>query len=171
MIVYHVPETKSKDYYALDTLQSILAEGKSSRLYRSIVSEKQLAVSIFANMPFSFDPTLFSIYAVCARDVKVEDLEATIYKEIDKIIIEGVSEKELQKVKNRRLSSFYRTMSTINGKANTIGVYEIFFGSYKKLFNAPMDYQKITADNIKEVAAKYFKKSNRTVGVLKEEEE
>jgi zinc protease len=171
MMVYHVPETRSKDYYALDILKSILGEGKSSRLYRSIVSDKQLAVRISTSMPYALDPTLFYIYAVCARDVKVENLETAIYQEIDNIIAEGVSQQELQKVKNRRLVNFYREMETINGKANTIGTYEIFFGDYKKLFNAPMEYKKVTEEDIKVLAGKYLKKSDRTVGILKSKEE
>jgi predicted Zn-dependent peptidase len=171
MMAYHVPETMSEDYYALDILSSILGDGKSSRLYRSIVSDKQLAVRIYTSMPYALDPTLFYFYAVCARDVKVEDLEAAIYHEIDKIVKEGITQQELQKVKNNKLVNFYRRMSTINGKANNIGTYEIYFGTYKKLFNAPMDYKKVTPEDIKMVAAKYLKKSNRTVGILKSKEE
>ena len=171
MMTYHVPETRSEDYYALDILSSILGDGNSSRLYRSIVSEKQLAVSIYAYMPEALDPTLFYIYAICARDVKVEDLEAAIYLEIDKVVNEGVTQQELQKVKNNKLVNFYRKMSTINGKADSIGTYEIFFGSYKKLFDAPREYDKVTSGDIKTAAAKYLKKSNRTVGILKSKEE
>jgi len=50
-------------------------------------------------------------------------------------------------------------METINGKANQIGTYQLFFGDYKKLFNAPEEYQKVTADDIKNVIKKYFTKS------------
>jgi len=78
---------------------------------------------------------------------------------------------ELQKVKNQKLMEFYHTMETINGKANTIGNYELFFGDYKKLFSAPQDFAKVTAEDIQRVAAKYFTKKNRTVGILMAEEE
>lgn len=170
MIAYHVPETRSGDYYALEILSSILGDGKSSRLYRSIVSDKQLAASIFTYMPYALDPTLFYIYAICAQDVKVEDLEAAIYQEIDKIVNQGANPQELQKVKNNKLVNFYSRMSTINGKADSIGTYEIFFGSYEKLFNAPMEYNKVTAGDIQTAAAAYLKKSNQTVGILKSED-
>ena len=62
-------------------------------------------------------------------------------------------------------------METINGKANTIGTYELFFGDYKKLFSAPEDYNKVTKEEIQQVAEKYFTKNNRTVGILNTEEE
>jgi zinc protease len=171
LIAYHVPETGSKDYYALDILSEILSDGRSSRLYHSLVDEKQLALRISSYMPPALDPTLFYISAVCAGGVDEETLEKAVYREIDKVISEGVSERELQKVKNRKLVNFYRVMETIRGKANFIGTYEVYFGSYKKLFDAPEEYKKVTIDDIKAAAVKYFKKSNRTVGVLKKIEE
>lgn len=171
IIVYHVPETRSEDYYALDMLNSILSEGNSSRLYNSLIDEKQLAVNVFTYFPLAFDPNLLYVYAVCSRNVNEEKLEKAIYSEIDKIIEEGVTERELQKVKNQKLVEFYHSMETIDGKANTLGTYELFFGDYKKLFNAPEEYEKVTVDDIKRVAEKYLKKSNRTVGILKRNEE
>ena len=62
---------------------------------------------------------------------------------------------------------FYSQVETIDGKSNTLGTYELFFGDYKKMFNAPENYNKVTIKDIKEVANKYFSKSNRTVGILK----
>ncbi len=171
LIAYHVPETGSADYYPLTILSSILSGGRSSRLYSALVSEGQLALQVFAYMPESMDPSLFYIYGVCARGVNEDKLESAIYGELDKIIKEGVTEKELQKVKNQLLVSFYNSMETINGKADTIGTYEVFHGSYKKLFDAPKEYEKVTAADIQRVAAKYFKRSNRTVGILKNLEE
>ena len=128
MIVYHVPETKSEEYYAMDLLNSILSQGRSSRLYNALVDKKQLAVRVSTSYPLAFDPNLLYIYAICARNIHEEKLEKAIFKEIDKIIKEGVSEEELQKVKNRKLVDFYRSMQTINGKAYTIGTYDVFFG-------------------------------------------
>ena len=69
----------------------------------------------------------------------------------------------------RELIPYASEVETINGKANTIGTYELFFGDYAKLFSAPDEYAKVTVDDIKTVAAKYFKKSNRTVGILKKD--
>ena len=171
MIVYHVPESRSKDCYALDMLDSILSDGNASRLYKALIDEKQLAVSVSANFPNALDPTLFYIFAVCTKDTDEETLEKAIYEEIDKIIKEGVTEQELQKVKNRKRMDFYHSMETINRRSRAIGTYEIFFGGYEKLFNAPEAYQEVTVDDIQRVTGAYFKKSNRTVGILKKIEE
>lgn len=171
MIAYHVPQTGSNDYYALELLNSILSEGASSRLYQSIVEQQQLAIEVGTYYPNAFDPTLFYFYGICNDGVSAAQLEKAILDEVDKIINEGISEAELQKVKNQKLMEFYRTTETINGMSNTIGTYELFFGDYKKLFSAPEDYKKVTTEDVKNVAAKYFTKQNRTVGVLNTEEE
>lgn len=171
MMAFHVPQTGSDEYYAIELLNSILSEGASSRLYQSIVEQKQLAIEVGTYYPNAFDPTLFYFYGICNDGVKASQLENAILEEIDKVITKGVSEAELQKVKNQKLMQFYRTTETINGMSNTIGTYELFFGDYKKLFTAPEDYKKVTVGDIQNIAAKYFTKQNRTVGILNTEEE
>lgn len=167
MIGYHTPESKNEDYYALNILSSVLSSGNSSRLYASLVDQKQLATQVFTDFGDSFDPSLFNVYAVANKDVKESDLEQAIYVELEKIKKEGISEKELQKIKNQKLMEFYEQVETINGKSNNIGTYEVFFGDYRKMFNAPANYNKITTAEVQKVANKYFTKSNRTVGILK----
>ncbi len=167
MVAYHTPNNLNEDHYALDILSSILSSGKSSRLYSALVDKKQLATSVFTNYGESFDPNLFQFYAVCNKGVNETDLEKAIYEEIEKVAKDGITEQELQKIKNQKLMEFYNNVETINGKSNNLGTYEVFFGDYKKLFEAPAAYNKVTADDIKRVAAKYFSKTNRTVGVLK----
>lgn len=166
-IAYRVPETKHADYYALNILNSVLSSGKSSRLYAALVDKKQLASQVFVSYGDAFDPTLFLIAAVSNKGIKPEDLEKAIYEEIEKIKKEGITAAELQKVKNQKGIEFYNQIETINGKSNNLGTYEVFFGDYRKMFDAPAAYAKVTIDDIKRVAAAYFKKSNRTVGILK----
>lgn len=167
MIGYHTPNSKSEDYYALNILSSILSSGNSSRLYAELVDKKELATQIFTDYGETFDPYLFNIYSVANQGVKEVDLEQAIYNEINKIKKDGVSEKELQKIKNQKLMGFYNQVETINGKSQNIGTYELFFGDFRKMFDAPANYNKVTVEDIKRVAQKYLTKSNRTVGVLK----
>ena len=166
-IGWHVPEAKHEDYYALTILSDILTSGRSSRLYSSLVDKKQLATQVFTNFGESFDPTLFIIAAVTAKNVNENDLEKAIYEELEKIKKDGITETELQKIKNQKLMEFYGQVETINGKSNNIGTYEVFFGDYKKMFDAPAAFNKVTAEDVKKVAVKYFTRKNRTVGVLK----
>jgi predicted Zn-dependent peptidase len=166
-IGWHVPGAKHEDYYALTLLGDILTSGKSSRLYSSLVDKKQLATQVFNNFGESFDPTLFGIAAVTAKNINENDLEKAIYEELEKIKKDGITETELQKVKNQKLMEFYGQVETINGKSNNIGTYEVFFGDYKKMFDAPAAFNKVTAEDIRKVTVKYFTKNNRTVGILK----
>lgn len=166
MITYHVPATKDSDHYALDVLNAVLSAGNSSRLYSALVDKKQLATNVFTDLPLSFDPFLFKIYIQCSDSIKPTNAEAAVYEELDKIKKDGITEAELQKVKNQKLMDFYSNVETINGKSQDVGNYEVFFGDYKKMFDAPAEYNKITVDDVKRVANLYFKKSNRTVGIL-----
>lgn len=165
MMAYHVPATSHQDYYALALLSDILSSGKSARLNQNLV-ENQIALDTATYLPQSFDANLFYLYAVAAKDIDATKLEHALIAEINKVIKEGVTEAELEKVKNQRLLSLYRTLATINGKANEMGTYEVFFGDYQKLFTAPQDFAQVTVADVQRVAATYLKRANRTVGVL-----
>ncbi|MCF2504367.1 insulinase family protein [Dyadobacter sp. CY107] len=166
LMAYHVPETKHEDFYALDLLSSLLTSGNSSRLTKSLVMDSTLATNVSSFTDQSFDPSLFIIYAIAGNNVTAQDLEKAIDNQIDMVIKNGVKDEELQKVKNQKLMEFYHTLETINGKANSLGSYDVFFGDYKKMFEAPDLYKKVTVEDIKRVAAKYFTDRNRTVGYL-----
>lgn len=166
-IAYKAPECKNEDYFALTLLSDILSSGNSSRLYSAIVDKKQTATEIFTSYGQSFDPTLFGIYVNVTEGVNELDVEKQVYEELEKIKKDGVSANELQKVKNQKVMEFYGQVETINGKSNNIGTYEVFFGDYKKMFDAPNQFNKVTIEDIKRVATKYFTKQTRTVGILK----
>lgn len=167
VIAYHVPEAKHEDYYALTILSSILTSGQSSRLYASLVDEKQVATMVYTDYSASFDPTLFYFYAAANKDIHETTLENAVFDALEKIKKDGITANELQKIKNQKLMEFYNQVETIDGKSNNIGTYELFFGDYKKMFNAPANFNKVTIEDVQNVAKKYFTKSNRTIGVLK----
>ena len=170
MVAYKVPQEGSADAYALDVLQAVLTEGKTSRLYKALV-EQQLATSVGAHSIDGFDPGLLYLFSVAAAGVEPARLEKAMLEAIDKLVAEGISAEELQKVKNAKLLGLYRAQETINGKAQQLGNYEVFHGDYRKMFDAPAAYEKLTPADIQAVAAKYLKKSQRTVGVLAAKEE
>jgi zinc protease len=165
-LAHHVPRASDPDYYALDMLSSILSNGNSSRLQKSLVFDRELATEAWSYMPTAFDPDLFYISATATETTSPAALEAAIIAEIDRIIRDGVSDAELQKTKNQKLMEFYRNVETINGKANNLGTYELFFGDYKRLYEAPSRYAEVSAADIQRVARQYFTESNRTIGHL-----
>lgn len=170
MLAYKVPAINHADHVALDVLQSLLTDGKTSRLYQALV-EQQLATQVGSDSIDGFDPGLLYLYAVAAAKVEPAVLEKALLAEVDKVIKDGVTAEELQKVKQQKLLNLYRMQETINGKAQLLGNYEVFFGDFKKLFDAPAAYEKLTPADIQAVAATYLKKSQRTVGVLAAKED
>ncbi|WP_028109299.1 M16 family metallopeptidase [Ferrimonas futtsuensis] len=171
MFAYHVPQTSHQDSYALDVLMSLLIDGNSSRLNKALVDEQQIALGVDGYVPQSFDPNLLYLFAVAKPGVAAATLEQSLIAEISKVAQEGVTQEELDKVKNSKLMGFYDTLETINGRANTLGTYELFQGDWKKMYTAPEAYAKITREDVQRVAQTYLKKSNRTVGVLAAEED
>ena len=165
-LAYHIPQTNHEDYYALDLLSSIFSSGNSSRLVKSLVMDTTIASRVYTYTDNTFDPDLFTIYAVAGDSISAPDLEKAILHQIDKVINDGVTANELQKVKNQKLMELYHSLETINGKAESLGTYEVFFGDYRKLFDAPSLYEKVTTEDIRRIAKKYFTERNRTVGYL-----
>jgi len=95
-----------------------------------------------------------------------EEVEQALYEEIGRVASEGIQERELAKAKNILLADFYRGLSTLSGKAQSLGDYEMFHGGWSHLFNAAQDYQKVSIDDLKRVAAQYLTQDNRTVVTL-----
>lgn len=166
MMGFHIEPNSHEDYYPLQLLSDILSSGNSSRLMKALVFEQQVADSASTFVFDSFDPNLFYVYGVASQTADAATLEKAIIKELNMVAKEGVTEKELQKVKNQRLVNFYRDVGRINERADMLGRYELFHGDFKKMFTAPQDFEKITVEDIKRVAQKYLVKKNRTVGIL-----
>ena len=171
MVGYHVPETASPDFYALKVLQTVLFSGQSSRMYQRVVDKDQLALSVSADYDFAFDPTLFVITSQPKEGVAPDAVERAVYDEFGRVKKDLVADQEIEKAKNILLANFYRSIKTISGRANQIGTYEVFFGDYRKLFGAAEDYRKVTKEDVRRVAQKYFADKNRTVATLIPEKE
>jgi len=90
--------------------------------------------------------------------------EKAIYEEVERLQSSPVADRELEKAKNFRLAEFYRQVRTINGRANTLGTYEVFFGDYRKLFDAAKNYSAVTKEDVQRVAKQYFNEDQSTTG-------
>ena len=166
MLGYHIPQTNNADFYALNVLRTILFQGESSRMYQRLVDKDQIALDVQSQDEPAFDPTMLEVVAQPKQGIDPQQCEKAIYEELDRAANTPVSDKELEKAKNIRLVEFYRQMRTINGRANTIGTYEVFFGDYNKLFDAAKNYSAVSKEDILRVAKAYFGANNRTVATL-----
>ncbi|MEK7712827.1 MAG: pitrilysin family protein [Nitrospirota bacterium] len=164
--VYHTPSFPHPDSYALEVLGMILSGGKSSRLYRSIVYEKKLAIGASADYSgLHKDPYLFLLAATAAPGKDIKDVENALYAEIEKIKKELPSEREVQKAKNQIEASFVMGQDSIYFQAEITGMFEML-GSWKLKEQYLENIKKITPEDVSRVAKKYLTEDNRTVGIL-----
>jgi zinc protease len=150
----------------LQLLETVLFSGQSSRMYRRLVDQDQIALSVSGGSDFAFDPTLFEMAAQPKAGVDPATVEKAIYEELARVSSESVTDTEIEKAKNILLSGFYGQIRTISGRSNAIGTYEVFFGDYRKLFSAADDLAKVTKADVQRVAQAYFGDRNRTVATL-----
>ncbi|BCB97166.1 peptidase M16 [Dissulfurispira thermophila] len=166
LIAYHVPSFPHKDSFALDVLSTILSAGKSSRLYKDIIYEKRLALNIFADYSgFYKDPFLFILGGTLAPQKNIEDLEKTIYNEIERIKNEVPSEKEIQKAKNQIEASFIFAQDSTYSRAFYTGMFEML-GDWRLMDKYLEGIREVKPDDIQAVAKKYLTDDNKTVGIL-----
>lgn len=163
---YHVPAFNHEDYYPLQVLQKIMSDGRSSRLYKELVYEAQIALYAGGGLLETEDPGLFYFYLGMNPGYDLEDGKAMLFKEVERFSTEPVSDRELQKAKNQLEADFIFGMQTNMRKALNLGDYEVRGGDYNLLFGAAEKYQAVTADDIMRIAKKYLVEDNRTTIIL-----
>ncbi|MHC4726425.1 MAG: M16 family metallopeptidase [Planctomycetota bacterium] len=168
LIGYHKPNINHSDNAVFDAITEIVGIGRTSRLYKSLVKEKKVAVaaSAFPGMPGDKYPGLFLFYAVPARDHTNQESEEAIYAEIDKLKTDPVLPKELAKAKTRSRASLIRQLDSNSGLASLLTFYDVVTGDWRNLFKQLDDIDKVTAEDIQRVATEYFTTKNRTVGII-----
>ena len=164
--VYKVPNITHEDGFALDVLGSILSDGKSSRLYRSLVYEKQIAISAWAGYEGLYkDPFLFFTGATAGQGKKIEAVERALLDEIEKIKNELPSAQEVQRAKNQVEASFIMQQDSIYMQAKTIGSFEMTVG-WKFIDKYLEGIRKVTPEEVSRVAKKYLSDEQKTTGIL-----
>ncbi len=163
ILAYHMPAQGTDDAYALSMLTTLLSDGESSRLSKSIVDKQQKALQVMA-FPFALeDPGLVLTFGLVNMGVSLSDLEAAIETEIDKVKTEEVGEAEFKKLQNKVENDFVTGNSTMAGIAENLANYHVYFGN-ANLINTEIDrYLKVTPADLKRVANKYLNKENRVV--------
>lgn len=165
-VAYHGVAAKDPDLPALELLSSILSEGDSSRLHRRLVEDERVAIHVNSHSGPSFEPSLVWFFVELPPGGDVARVEKLLGEELDKVRSQGVTDAELRKVKNITVADFWRGMETNNNRARLLGTYEVFYGDWRKLFDAPARYEQVTREQIRKVAERIFSTQRRTVGVL-----
>jgi zinc protease len=160
-----------EDQPALDILFNILSSGQSSRMYQSLVYEKQISADVWASNQALIDPGLLVFYAQAQEGHTAEELDKAIREVILAVQREGVTERELSKAKNSLLAAHVDRLKTNGGIAEMLAYNEYARGDWRAAFSQPERWASVTAEDVKRVANRYLQQRQRTVVILHPEKE
>lgn len=163
VLAYPIPEMTSKDYYAVSMLTQVLSGGKSSRMYKSLVDEKQIALQA-GSFPFNLeDPGVALNFGIVNLGQDPDNLRAGMEEEIRKLQKELISEKEFQKLKNQIENRFVSGNRSMIGIAESLANYKTFYGDANLINEEITRYNAVTREDIRRAAREYFKDDNRVI--------
>lgn len=160
-----VASPKSKDSYTLDVLSTILGDGKTSRLYKSVKEQKQLAQNISAGHSSYKHDSIFYISANFDPE-NLDKVKAAVFSEIDKIKQNGVGEDELKKAKSIIERDTYYSRESVSNISNEIGYTMVLTGDPTYYECYVENIKKVTAEDIKEAAKKYLDENSVAISVV-----
>ncbi len=158
---FHVPSILDADYPALEMLSSLLGSGKSSRLYRRVVEEKQLATTASAMLLAEKWPGYFMMFSSTTDD-KWSDASDAMVEELIRFQDEPAGSEELVKARRQIEKSTYGELETVEGQASNLGYYELL-GDYRLAEEHREAIRRVTPKEIMTVARKYFTPENCSV--------
>lgn len=169
--VYHIPARTEKDYHAVDLFSDILGRGKSSYLNQRLVNELQWMTSVSAYVSGSYDPGLLTISGRINEGISIEEVDAEIARTIERVLTQGVTERELQKIKNQAEASMIFSETELLNRAMGLA-YSSFLGNTNMVNEELEIIQAILAEDVLAAGKAYLKTSNcTTVYYLPENEE
>jgi predicted Zn-dependent peptidase len=168
IIGYHKPDMNDPDNAVYNAISGILSEGRSSRLSRALVRDKQVAVQTggFPGFPGQKYPGLFLFYAFTAPGKTNEDAERALDVEIERLKKDLVTREELDGVKRRARANLIRQLEDNSQMAVSLSSWESLTGDWRNLFRQLDKINAVTPEDIRRVAQKIFTRNNRTVGTI-----
>lgn len=168
---YHRPNYAHADDAIYDAISDILSSGRTSRMYKSLVRDKRIAIAAggFSGMPGYKYPNLFLVYAFPGQGKTVEEVTKALHEEIEKLKNEDVTDDELRSVKTRAKANLLRGLASNSGLANQLSTMQLRYGDWRELFRNVERIEKVTKEDIRRIAQKTFVPSNRTVGLIENE--
>lgn len=165
---YHIPALSHPDYPVYEVISELLSSGRTSRLYKSLVEEKQVALSAqgFSGFPGDKYPNLMLVYALTSPGTSVEKLATALDAEIERLKTEPVKPSELEQVKTQIKAGLLTTLDSNMGMARILAEYDAKTGSWRNIFEDLAKLEKITTEDIQRVAQTTFTPKNRTIGRL-----
>ncbi|HEX9985136.1 MAG TPA: pitrilysin family protein [Thermoanaerobaculia bacterium] len=165
---YHRPAATSPDDATHSVISMLLSSGRTSRLYRTMVRDQKIAAqaSGFSGFPGEKYPNLFTLIAVPTPGHTAAEMAAPIHAEIDRLKNEDVPAEELASVKTRVKAGLLRQLDSNSGLALQLASYQVLHGDWRALFREVEQIDKVTAADIRRVAAATFVPGNRTTAMI-----
>jgi predicted Zn-dependent peptidase len=165
---FHKPNAPHPDDAACEIIEGILSYGRTSRLYRRLVEDEKIAVEASASNGFPGEryPNLFILSGTPRHPHTAEELEKALLRELEQLKKEPVSDPDLQKIKNQIQTSFLRKLDSNSSLAYWLSYGQSLFGDWRYTTDRIKAYEKVTAEDVRRVARKYFIPKNRTVAIL-----
>ncbi len=161
---YHKPDYRDPDDAVYDAITDIFSNGRTARLYRSLVRDQRIAAAAegFSGFPGEKFPGLFAVYAVPLPGHTPEEMRSAIHKELDRLRSEPVTDAELERYKVRTKADLLRGLADNEGLAHQLAEYQTRYGDWRELFRQLQKVDAVTKADIQRVANKIFVEGNRT---------
>lgn len=162
-IAYHIPPARAQGHYALELLSTILGDGESSRLYQQLVKDREICQDVQVSTDDRRGPDLFSFWGLMAAGHQPAEAQQVIFDELTRVAENGVTERELEKAKNRMRAAFVFGLQSNLQRARNLAEFEMYFGDAGLLLRELARYEAVTGDEVRAAASRTFAQSNRTV--------
>jgi zinc protease len=163
MIGYKCPALEHRDHVALSVLNEILFGGRSSRIYRGLVKQQEIATDMRGWVGTFAEPGLYEMYLTARGEHSAQELEDALETELELSRSSPVDDAELEKAKSRLELGFLQGLETVSGKAEQIGFYDTVLGDPGAGFSRLDEYRAVSAGDLQRVARTYLVASARTV--------
>jgi predicted Zn-dependent peptidase len=163
-LLFHTPGYPAQDLYALDILEGVLS-GKSGRLHKKLVDTLKLATSASAGNGVDKYTSSFQLSVDLDGTPSMPTVEAAVWSVLDDLTKRPVSDRELQRARNQVAARSVRAVENMEGLADELAAWEMR-GSWQDINTFPEAVQKVTAEQVRAVAAKYLRRDGATVGVI-----
>ena len=165
---YHRPDYRDKDDAVYDAIADVMSNGRTSRLYRTLVRDKKIAAFAggFSGLPGNKYPHLFAFFGFPLPGHTPQEVRDAIHSEIERLKSEDISDEELKMIKTRAKANLLRRLADNQGLAQQLGVIVARYGDWRELFYEVDRIDKVSKADIRRVANLTFVPTNRTVGII-----
>lgn len=167
LLGYRTPAARERDHVVLTVLNELLCGGRSSRLYRELVLQHEIASEVRGLLAPFRDPGLYEIWVALRQDREVEDALVIIERRFRELAQGRVKVRELDRVKRRIELDFWQALETAGGKADQIGFHAAVLGNAGELFERLELLEGVTGGDLQRVARRYLSPRTRTQVVVK----